>query len=384
MRFRRLALLRMGLCALILVLAETRARTQDFMAFDVAVILEKSIWSNLVAAILPSAKFDLTRATISLVDAVLCESAADKTRLLLAFKEKDAQAYIVVTESDCDKSAAALAKEKMQPFYDGFVYVSAASKDGRLQVVATEAAARDGASLTPGVIEDIRAYAVTLDGQSLNVGEGALSNRVDLSGNFVDGGLVVKGRHPAMNHALKDTDILAGFIASTQPGNTQVLISHGAISKVVEIYLQGKEFPINGTDAKFKIVSYSGDVDRVTIQATIDNAGLTFSRSATWSGRDLRLSSYSVKSIKDCSSGSAFQKAICNVAREAETKAAEALAAIAWQKYQSTALVPLTRNDKIKFQLYSRPAYFAGQTVSASSTAEKLTITLDSYVGVDR
>jgi hypothetical protein len=63
---------------------------------------------------------------------------------------------------------------------------------------------------------------------------------------------------------------------------------------------------------------------------------------------------------------------------------AQSLAQVAWQKYQSSPLVPLMRSDKIKFDLYGQPAYFSGQSISASSLAKQLVMTVDSYVGVDR
>lgn len=384
MRFRRLIMSCTCLYLLTLDLAATRAWAQDFASFDAAVVLKKSIWSNLAASILPLAKVDLTKGSISLVDAVLCSSVTGTTKVLVAFKERDPKAYIVVTETDCTKSAADLARSKTQQVYDGLAYMVATSENKRLHLAVTEAALREGANLSPGLLDDIRSYNVTFNGQSVGVGEGSVSDRLDLSANLVDGGLVVKAQEPAMSHDLGDTDIPASFTSSEQQANTQILISHGALSKIVATYLLNKELPINGTDAKFKIVSYSGGVDQVVVKATIADAGITFSAMAKWTGPDLRLSSYSVESTKDCSSGSSIQKSLCNIARGAETKAAEAVAAIAWQKYQSTALVPLTREDKIKFELYGRPAYFAGQTLSASSRAKQLMITLDSYVGVDR
>jgi hypothetical protein len=184
-----------------------------------------------------------------------------------------------------------------------------------------------------------------------------------------------------MSHSLRSVD--AAFIASATPGNTRIVISHAAISKVHETYFRDKEFPINGTDARFKIDSYSGSANSVALHGTIKNAGLTFAASATWSGSDLQLSEYTIKSTKDCSRGSSFEKNLCNLAKEAETKTAEALALLAWQKYRSSPLVPLTRNDKIKFELYGRRVYLAGQTLNTSATAAELIITLDSYVGLD-
>jgi hypothetical protein len=384
MQFHRSTMSRACLHLLVLGMTGTGAWAQDFVAFDAAVVLKKSIWSNLAASILPLAKVELPKGKLSLVDAVLCPSIGNTTKVLVAFKEKDPKAYIVVTEPDCGRSAADLAQSKTQQVYDGLAYIAVTSENGSLRVATTEAALRQGVSLSPGLIDDIRSYALTFKGQTIDLGEGSLSDRVDLSANLVDGGLVVKAQESTVSHDLADGDIPTGFITSEQPGNTQIRISHSALSKIVATHLRDKELPINGTQAKFKIVSYSADVDRVAIKAMITNAGLTFSGTAAWTGADLRLSSYSVESIKDCSSGSAIQKSLCDVARGAETAVAQGLAQVAWQKYQSTPLVPLTRADKIKFDLYGQPAYFSGQSISASSLAKQLVMTVDSYLGVDR
>jgi len=384
MRFRRLNMARTFLHLLVLGATGTGACAQDFTAFDAAIVLKKSIWSNLVASVIPLAKVDLPKGRISLVDAVLCSSSGNTTKVLLAFKEKNPKAHIVITEADCGKSAADLVRSKTQEVYDGLAYVVASSENGLLHLAATEAALRAGASLSQGLFDDIRLYRLVFNSQPVAVGDGVLADQINLSADFVDGGLVIKAQEPAISHDLGGSDIPTSFIASGQRGNTQIRISHSALAKIVATRLRDKELPINGTEARFKIVSYSAGVDRVAVNATIAEAGIAFSGTAVWTGEDLRLSSYSVASTKDCSSGSAIQKGLCNIARQAETKAAEALAAIAWQKYQSTPLVPLTRGDKIKFDLYGQPAYFSGQSISASSFAKQLVITVDSYVGVDR
>jgi hypothetical protein len=384
MQFRRSTVSRTCLQLFVLAMTGTGAWAQDFTAFDAAVVLKKSIWSNLAASILPLAKVELPKGKLSLVDAVLCPSTGNTTKVLVAFKEKDPKAYIVVTEPDCDKSAADLAQSKTEQVYDGLAYMAVTSENGHLHVATKEAALRQGARLSPGLLDDVRSYALTFNGQTINLGEGSLSDRIDLSANLVDGGLVVKAQESTVSHDLVDADVPTGFITSAPPGNTQIRISHSALSNIVATHLRDKELPINGTEAKFKIVSYSAAVDRVAIKAMITNAGLTFSGTATWTGTDLRLSSYSVESTKDCSSGSAIQKSLCNVARSAETVVAQSLAQVAWQKYQSSPLVPLMRSDKIKFDLYGQPAYFSGQSISASSLAKQLVMTVDSYVGVDR
>jgi hypothetical protein len=380
---RAMALLRNTSLAMLIAII-VPAHGQGFDNFDAAVVLKKSVWSNLVATVLPMANVSFPSGKVSLVDGVLCEISTEKARFLVAFKVSEAHPYNVISENDCSKSVDDIVKDKTQLTYDGLAYVIANSKGERLRLSTAEVTVRNGATVSQSLLQDIQSYDAVVERQSVTVGEGSLPDHIDLTLNFVNGGLVVKAWHPAMSHSLNQGDVPDSFVVSTNTANTAVVISHNAIAKIVETHLRDKLLPIEGTNAKFKVESYSGGYDEVTVDASITDAGLTFAGSATWSGPELRLSAYSVRSTKDCSTGNALEKNLCNLAREVETKAAEALALVAWQKYKSAKMSPLTRADKIKFKIYEKAAYFAGRTIFTTANENRLMIGLDSYIGIER
>jgi hypothetical protein len=380
---RTMALLRNTSLAMLIAII-VPAHGQELDNFDAALVLKKSVWSNLVAAVLPIAGVSFPSGKVSLVAAAICEISTEKARFLVAFNVSGSHINNVISENDCGKSADDIVKDKTQPTYDGLAYVIANSQGGRLRLSTAEATVRNGATVSQSLLQDIRSYNAVVERQAATVGEGFLADHIDLTLNFVNGGLVVKAWHPAMPHSLNQGDVPDSFVVSTNTANAAVVISHNAIAKIVETHLRDKLLPIEGTNAKFKVESYSGGYDEVTVDASITDAGLTFAGSATWSGPELRLSAYSIRSTKACSTGTALEKKFCNLARELETRAAEALALVAWQKYKSAKMSPLTRADKIKFKIYEKPAYFSGRTIFATANENHLMIGLDSYIGTER
>jgi hypothetical protein len=352
----------------------------SFDDFDAAVLIKKSFWDN-ISGVLPMASVEFTGGSVSIVDSILCDSGVGSAKFLVAFKASDPQPVLLTQKSSCNTTAANLVSGSTNTGYDGFAFVSAKQNDAGLEIAVTDMAVRPGASLSAPLIQEIRSYDKVVALQNINVGDGSFSENADAFVNFEQDGLIVLIRDSSMSHALHHSDISADFASSTTNANSEVIISHDALMKIVANRLSNKALPINGTNATVKIMSYTGAADSVDVTANVYEQSFVFGAAATWSGLDLLLTSYSVKSLKDCSKESLLKKVACEAAKQVETIAAQALVQAACKNCMSTRIVPLTRDNKIEFKLYGRPAFFAAQTVSTVSNDRALIISLDSYIG---
>jgi hypothetical protein len=351
-----------------------------FAEFDAAVVLKKTIWADLTG-LLPAIRLVLPNGTLTVVDSVLCQVGEQRIELLLALKENNPETRVILTETDCGKTATDLVKSIAGSKYDLLAYVAvSAASDGVLTKV-TDAARNSDGTVSDGLFNEVRSYSLTSGQLTISLNEGAFSKEISLSIELVSGDLLVKGHNPELKAALRDADISKTFSNAEQAGNTKVFFSHEAVGNLVAAYLKDKPLPIEGTDGRIEVDSYSGEQDRASLHGKVTWSGFLFGGSATWSGPELLLSDYKVTSLKDCSSGNAIQHGLCNAQRQAETAAVEALAAGAWPKYKSTRLMPLNWNRKVGFSLYGKPLYLSGTTVAAGSSAKALTFTLSSYLG---
>jgi hypothetical protein len=351
-----------------------------FDSFDAAVLVKKSFWDN-VSNVLPMASIDLPDGKVTIVDSTLCDSQNGSARFLVAFKVSDPQPTLLTQPSNCNTAAADLVSGNPNTGYDGLAFVAAKQNDAGLEVTVTDMAVRPGATLGASLVHDIQSYDKVVSLQNIDIGDGSFSETADAFMNFMQDGLVVLIRDSSMSHTLRPSDIPADFMSSASGANSEVLISHDALTKIVANRLSNQAILIKGTNATAKITSYTGSPNNVSVGANVYEQSIVLGGTATWSGSDLLLTSYSVKSLKDCSNMNFLQKAACEAAKQAETIAAQALLQAACRNCMSTRIVPLTRDNKIKFQLYGRPAFFAAQTISTASTGKALIISLDSYIG---
>jgi hypothetical protein len=349
--------------------------------FDAAILVKKSIWANL-ATVVPGAKLSLANGSISIVDAAFCGASDTEAKFLVAIKLKEPMPYIVVQEKDCNTALADLARANANPSYDGLARVSVKRADAGLAIEVGDVAARPTADVSAALLKDIRSYKTVSGRQKVAVGSGPSKEDIELTLQFANSGILARVYQSGASHALKAADLPKDFPASQ--GNMAIVLSHEAIARTVQRHLKDTPIPIKGADAKVHVESYSGSGDRVTVSVRVTSSGLMFGGSASWTGANLLLSEYAIKSLRDCSGKSGFEKPLCEGARTLETKTAETFAEAEWPKFKSTKMVPLTRADKIRFELFGRPAFFAGQTLSNSASERTLTIVLDAFVGIEK
>ena len=275
---------------------------QGFDAFDAAVLIKKPFWANIVNVI-PLASLDLPNGKIFMVDATLCEVSAGRARFLVAFKLSDPQPRVVTEDADCSKFAADIVGAKAGAGYDGVAFIAVTQKGAGLDIATSDSATRKDAGISPGLLKDIQTYEKFVEQQTVDLGDGSFSENANVVVSFLSDGLLVLIRDPSMAHVLQTADIPSDFMSSAPPGNSKIIVSHDALSKVVSNHLIDKALPINGTDATVKIKSYSGAANAVNVGAIVSEKSYLFAASATWSGPNLLLSNYSVKSMKDCSKG---------------------------------------------------------------------------------
>jgi hypothetical protein len=350
-----------------------------FDEFDAAVLIKKSFWKD-IADVLPLAGVELQSGKVTLVAATLCEVRAGSARFLVAFEVADPKPASLAQGVDCNKSAADLVSVNPNAGYDGLAFVSVRQGNAGLEVAVSDVAVKPAATISTAVLQEVRSYKKTFALQNIDLGD-EYTKDAEVFVNFLQDGLIVLIRDSAMAHALRPSDIQTDFVSSSGKANSELLISHDALSKIAADRLSKTTIPLADTGATIRITSYTGSVDKVSVQADVARQTYLFKGSATWSGSDLPLTEHSLKTQKDCSKQSGTSWIACEAVRKAEDAAADAMIGACSTCFFPAHVVPLTKDKKFKFEVYGRSAFFAAQTISAVSNAKALVVMLDSSVG---
>ena len=346
-----------------------------FDAFDAAVLIKKSFWKD-VANALPLAAVDLPSGKVTIVGAALCDVQNGSARFLVAFKAADPKSTSVA-QGDCSKSLTDIISANTDAHYDGLALVSVKQGNPGLEVAVTDAAVKPTGTST-SLLQEVQSYKKTFALQNIDLGE-EYTRDAEASVNFLQDGLIFLIRNSSMPHSLQASDVPTDFTSLSSRANSEIIISHDALSKIAADKLSKKAFPLGGKLATVKIISYSGSNKKIIVHADvnadIESKRYDFKGTATWSGANLQLSDTKLKSQWDCSKTSGLTYVGCKAVETAGAALPSTCGCVPPQ------IAPLTSDKKFEFEIYKKKVFFAAQTISTTSNAKALIVMLDSKVG---